>query len=113
MAKKEKKKTHLNIEKPKCGICGTEMKFINPFWKCPVCKSEMWPDEARLSEIKKNISDQEAIAKIKERIRWSVGGEYAEVLPPIVVVDPKSGGSRSSGRKRKKKPKLLRPYELI
>lgn len=73
-----------------CLDCGAPMKYNKKmnFWRCPVCRGEWWPEE--------------------EKQEWQppalVSRYGGEVLPPVAI-PKKKGGSRKSGRKRKKQVK--------
>lgn len=92
-----------------CVICDSEMIHYKKenFYRCPVCHTEVWPDEERLKQIEREKKRIEKAEENRQRLLSMVGTNLsAEVLPIYPHPSGKGGGSKS-GRKRKK-PKKLR-----
>lgn len=100
----------LQNKKVTCPICDALMKYESNFWRCPTCKTETWPDEAKLAEIarmkKAEINEEE----YKKKLRWSISMQKITPEPlPAGGGLPGSSGSKS-GKKRKKKPTVKNIY---
>lgn len=92
-----------------CPFCGeimvketTQDKKQN-YWRCPGCESECWPNQEKLAYLREERSAKDAERRFALISRWHIGDpSYKPILPLVCVVDKGKGGSRSSGRKRKK-----------
>ncbi len=90
----------------KCPICEATMDYFRKqnYWKCPVCGTEVWPDDVLLKEVARKERELSSAEQLREQIRWAVGGRVSDPLPSGPADKKKS--SSKSGRRRKKKPKI-------
>ena len=99
----------------KCGICNYVMTHQKEnYYICPVCKSELWPDEIRLKEIEKEKKRIETAEEDRQRSLSRVGWDSrTEVLP--AYPHPSGKGGSKSGRKSKnpKKKPVIEPWHKL
>jgi len=99
------------VEQPgkMCVICNAELTYYKKenYYKCPVCFTEVWPDEERLKHLQKEKKRRETAEQDRERSKWRVGWDSrTEVLP--IYPYPSGKSSSRSGKKRRKPPKKVR-----
>lgn len=104
------------MEKIPCPVCREKKINISmildenkDFWRCPLCWTEVWPDENKLKELVQEIKSKILEKKMKEASKHSI---YPDPLPLVPIVDPSKRRSGKSGKSRKKQVNKLRFYEL-
>ena len=99
-------------EEVKCGICNYVMTHQKEnYYICPVCKSELWPDEERLKQIEKEKKRAETAEEDRQRSLSRVGWDSRTEVLPIYPYPTGPGGSKSPGRKKSKKKVKVEPWQ--